>query len=222
MDKAKEAIIVAEYNTLRAELLENRRYIFERPLLIVTALGIASMQISNKSLVIWLSFLFTVVLLVNLWFTKNRLRSIGRISAYIAVVLESCPEKWIGWECSLRKYRTWENSHSPEEIEKLIAKRLDASAVPGQIMFYYPLFMLHIIAVAVALAISIGIIFEEHSLFNLIAFFANVVTVFILAGYCAGSYRPSEIKYLIERQRVMWIDSLGISEGSNTHADKIK
>jgi O-antigen ligase len=221
MDQAKQAMIIAEYNTLRAELIENTKYVFGRPLLIVTAIGIAFVQVSNKSSVIWFSFLLTFVLLINLWFTINRLRSIALIAAYIAVVLESCPEKWIGWECSLRKYRMWKNLHNRQDAEKIISEHIDVAAISQGINFYYPLFIFHVVAVAVALAISIYTIIEENSLFCLLAFLANLITACIFAACCVGPYRPSKMRSVIERRHIIWIEALGIAPNKNTSMGKI-
>jgi hypothetical protein len=96
---------IEEYGILRNELLQNKQYVFERPLLIITAAGVAAVQLSDAPSVLLLPVLLIVLLLINLWFTVNRLKSIARIAAYIAVVLESAPKAWIGWEGALRKHR---------------------------------------------------------------------------------------------------------------------
>jgi hypothetical protein len=74
-----------EYTSLREELLQYRRYIFERPLLIVGA-GIALSR-ADTSLVV-MPPLVAVLLTFNFWFTVNRLRSSARIVAYIQSALE--------------------------------------------------------------------------------------------------------------------------------------
>ena len=77
-----------EYSSLREEMLQNKGYVFERPLLIITAAGIASIQLSGKPSVVLLPFLLVIILSINLWFTINRLESTARIASYISVALE--------------------------------------------------------------------------------------------------------------------------------------
>jgi hypothetical protein len=76
-----------EYNTLRQELLEAKRYVFERPLAIaaVAAIGLQSFE---KPQHIALPFALSLLTLFNYWFTVNRLQSAARIVAYINLVLE--------------------------------------------------------------------------------------------------------------------------------------
>ena len=95
-----------EYETLRSELLEGKKYVFERPILIITA-ALASIQLLDNEQIIYLPPVVIWLLSFNLWFSVNRMGSIARIAAYIQLVLENEQSTWYGWETSLRKYRKW-------------------------------------------------------------------------------------------------------------------
>jgi hypothetical protein len=55
-----------EYSTLRTEMLQSKQYVFERPLLIITAAGVASMQLSQQPSIALLPILLVLILLINL------------------------------------------------------------------------------------------------------------------------------------------------------------
>ena len=58
MECSKSELCSLEYTSLREELAQNEQYIFERPLLIITAIGIAATQIEDSTLLAILSFVF--------------------------------------------------------------------------------------------------------------------------------------------------------------------
>jgi len=84
-----------EYSFLREELDMNRRFVFERPLLIVGAALAAAVPLADKRAFFLLPLPFLAVLLFNLWFTINRLQSSARIIGYIQLVHEG-EKNWIG------------------------------------------------------------------------------------------------------------------------------
>jgi hypothetical protein len=97
-----------EYATLRGELLEAKRFVFERPLAIA-ALAAAGLHVSEASIQLALPLAVALLTLFD-WFTVNRLQSASRIAAYIQLVLEpSSICQWHGWETSLREYRRCSN-----------------------------------------------------------------------------------------------------------------
>lgn len=144
-------IRTAEYESLRQEVLQNKQYIFERPLAIIAAAGIAALQLSENLSMLALPSLVILVLCVNLWFTGNRLRSNARIVGYIAVALEPGSHySWIGWENALRLHRKWTKSYSPKQRKKRIKPHLAFDAMPDSMMFYPMLLALHIVPVIFA------------------------------------------------------------------------
>jgi len=201
---------VEEYGTLRNELLQNKQYVFERPLLIITAAGVAAVQLSDEPSVLLLPVLLIILLLINLWFTVNRLKSIARIAAYIAVVLESAPQAWIGWESALRKHRIWIKRHDSEKRKKILAGHIENEAIPDAMMFYGPLFLLHVATVLIAFAVSAIALAEAQSATQIGSFIVAFVVTGVFSGYCIGPYHPNKMKDLIEVQRVIWIEVLRI------------
>jgi len=87
-------IRTAEYESLRQEMLQNKRYVFERPLVIIGAVGLAAAQLSGTHAAVTLPVLLVALLWLNLWFTVNRLRSTARIVAYVGLVLEVPEREW--------------------------------------------------------------------------------------------------------------------------------
>src|SRR5438552_2049956 len=141
-----------EYNSLRQELLEAKRYVFERPLAI-TALAAIGLQVFDKPQHVALPMAVALLTLFNFWFTINRLQSASRIVAYIQLVLEpSATHQWIGWETSLRYYRTWLKS---QERTAYVDAKVDRTAAPDALMYYPPVYYFHgaLIAVAVVAAL---------------------------------------------------------------------
>ena len=99
---------IEEYKSLRQEHENNRKFIFERPLLIVGATFASAMTVADKGFLVLLPIPFLALLLFNLWFTHNRAESSARIVSYLQLVHEGvCPVNWIGWENSVRLYRQW-------------------------------------------------------------------------------------------------------------------
>lgn len=207
----REMAIAHEYDTLRGELLQNKKYVFERPLLIVTAAGVAAVQLSGNPLALLLPFLLIVILLINLWFTVNRLRSMARIAAYIDLVLEGNPNAWIGWERSLRKHRIWTKQHSLQERRTALSKYAKDEAIPDALMFYGPLLLLHVVMVIMALSISVLTLAAKSQLAEIVSFAATLGVAIVFACFWLGPYRSSQMRDLIEIQRATWINVLVIS-----------
>ncbi|MBI9050895.1 MAG: hypothetical protein JEZ00_15850 [Anaerolineaceae bacterium] len=195
-----------EYDSLRSESMQNKQYVFERPLLIITAFGIAVVQFNNDTAVSLLPCLLIIVLLMNLWFTVNRMKSLARIVAYISVFLEPKSEmKWIGWENSLRVYRIWGKKYSKKEKEDNLSKLIDESAIPDAMTFYAPLFWLHVVMMLIALIVSALLTFSIPDLIHIIPFGITLVASIIFAIFCMGPYHPKKMRDLIEVQRATWI-----------------
>nr|MBN2278339.1 hypothetical protein [candidate division Zixibacteria bacterium] len=191
-----------EYQTLRSELREGIRWIFERPLLIVTICA-AAFKFLEKSYLVFIPPSITALLLFNLWFTANRLRSAARIVAYIQVVLESDDKKnWRGWETFLREYRRWKKSRSKKEVRRIVEEKLDKSAIPDSMMFYPPIFMFHIIIVLSALVISFCLAYNDRSVLFICMGACTALAAIIFFIY-AYMFRPSLMRVLIEENIVV-------------------
>ncbi len=228
MDNSTLTMRLAEYNTLRKELLQNKQYVFERPLLIITAAGVAAVQLSGSPSLVLLPPLIIMIMLINLWFTVNRLMSIARIAAYVAVVLESAPHIWIGWENSLRIHRIWMNRHSRKRQkykqshdlarqhmkegkirqEGPLSKHIKSEAIPDTMMFYGPLFLLHAATVVVVLSVSGISVTITQGWAEIASFAATFIAALVFTSFSAGPYRPGKMRGLIEIQRAVWIKAL--------------
>jgi hypothetical protein len=98
-------VVQEEYNFLRTELETNKKFVFERPLLIIGT-GMAALGTLYDVKAILLGPIpFLTILYFNLWFTENRLKSSARIVAYLQLVHETKQLVTPGWESALRAYR---------------------------------------------------------------------------------------------------------------------
>lgn len=103
-------MVEKEYESLRQEQNENRKYVFERPLLIVTA-GFVLFQYTTKShFTLIFPVIFIFLMLFNLAFTRNRLQSSARIVAYLRLMIEEQDSSDYKWETFLSKYREFEET----------------------------------------------------------------------------------------------------------------
>ncbi len=204
MGNENEELRLAEYSTLRNELLQNKNYIFERPLVIITVVGIASLKLAEPSLA-FLPVVLAFTLLSNLWFTVNRLQSNARIIAYIATVLEpSSKIKWIGWENSLRIHRNWKKAKTFEEREQKIQKYINLDAIPDAMMFYPALWWLHLVTVVIALGSSGLSLINNLNWLSVIAFISTFAVSCVFVLYCFGHGLPNKMRGLIEIQMATW------------------
>lgn len=180
------------------------------------------------------------LLLFNFWFTVNRLRSSARIIAYIHVVLEG-GTVWRGWETSLRAYRIWTkyypnkdpkfiklNSRKTKKamkkkarvaLEQFVEKELDQKAVPDALMFYPPIYQIHIAFVVLCLITGFILIINDPNTINIVSAVVLVLLVGIFARYC-WKFRPGKMRSLIERSVVIWNYALGIKV--QKHEDTVR
>ena len=94
-----------EYETLRFELNDNKKYVFERPLLIITAALVAFEYVSKTAFIMLLPDIIIYLLLFNLKFTSNRLNSNARIVSYLRLAIEARDPANYRWETFLSEYR---------------------------------------------------------------------------------------------------------------------
>ena len=193
-----------EYVTLREELLQAKRYVFERPLVIV-ALGIGVLTTLDVEYMGAMALVLASLLLFNFWFTVNRLRSAARIIAYIQLELEGETDgAWVGWESCLRYYRKWltlDSAGAKKSVD--IDTEIDKDAVPDAMLHYPPIYYLHI-ALMLAVAIwSITVTWIGYSVVNVLCS-TCIVVLFALFSLESLKYKPSVIAALVERNRVVW------------------
>ena len=105
-----EKLMIEEYKVLRQEHENNRKFVFERPLILLATLlaAVANFKEPPSLAQEVLPLIFLTGLWFNLWFTYGRMISSSRIVAYIQVVIEGSSVKWIGWESALTAFREWQ------------------------------------------------------------------------------------------------------------------
>ena len=135
----KEQLLSNEFNALREELRINRKFIFERPLLIVGGAYAANALFKSTSPNSeFLGLIVVFILFYNLWFTINRLKSSARIIGFIKIFHESeYKYSWIGWESSLIKYRNY-CKNNKEKINSIRKKYLNMEQYDTR-RFYSPI-----------------------------------------------------------------------------------
>lgn len=198
-----------EYDTLRHELLESKRYVFERPLAIA-AFAAASVQFLDKPPAIVLPPAVLALTVFNFWFTVNRLQSAGRIVAYIQLVLEpSSAIPWVGWETSLRLYRQWLN-RTPD-ASGYVEARIDKSAVPDGLMYFPAIYNFHIALIGAAILAALGVLLVHPSPWR----WGSGASAVGLACWSIKYFRrwkPSRLRGSVERNRVIWLAAFGRTE----------
>ena len=151
-----------EYKSLREEMLQAKKYVFERPLFIA-AIATAGWRAIDKEFIFLLLVLVSSLLLFNFWFTVNRLLSAARIAAYIQLEIEERSHgHWIGWETCLREYRLWlndERSKKREEIDNILRTKV----VPDALMFYDAIYRLHIGLMALTVGLALALVTRSHT-----------------------------------------------------------
>ena len=133
-----------EYESLRNELNDNRKYVFERPLLIFSAACIFFDYVSNTDYAMLFPCLIVLLLLFNLHFTANRLNSNARIIAYIRLFIEKNQPSNYQWETFLNAYRLKGENKG---------------------LKYYPIiYYFHIVLIIFLLLLEVLLYFDGHQL----------------------------------------------------------
>lgn len=198
-------VVIEEYRSLRQELEVNRRFIFERPLLVVGGTLAATLGLSEKSVGGLLAVPFLIVLAFNLWFTFNRMQSNARIIAYLQLVHEGTDRRqWVGWENALRMYRIWQFRAQTLDPKSWYAPDKGQS---DRIEFYKGIFRFHL-----ALGFGVTALLILQPLRNLLAkpqwgwdAFCVVASVASLLWFLwfSSSYRNDRTT-TVERNRQIW------------------
>jgi hypothetical protein len=216
-----DGLRLEEYKFLRQEHENNRRFVFERPLVIVGATLAAAFSLSEKGLLGLLPVPFLAVLLFNLWFTFNRMESSARIVAYIQLVLEpSARYQWMGWESSLRAYRAWVfEVEQGRRHEPLFNEEVAQVQAMG---FYAPIFYFHlalgilVTAVLVSQSEALQRVLGQQSRYSDLGAIGTSVAATASFGSVFWRFRPSKLRHLIEWKCQVWREVLDRIGPSNT------
>lgn len=206
-----------EYRFLRGELDTNKKFVFERPLLIIGAGVGLSGGLHNADAIYFAPILFLAVLYFNLWFTDNRLRSSARIIAYLQLIHESRELVSSGWELALIEYRTKE---ADQEIQKNSLCVQETNSERDPMRFYPPIFYFHVLiggTAAAAMAFS-GLFFrglntgESSSSLIVVGMNGISIILFVLASF---KFRPSGPRSGVAYSREVWKAALKRTETKN-------
>ena len=193
-----------EYEVLTNELIQGKSYVFERPILIITA-SLALFQFIEEQYAIYFPIVIIGLLFFNLWFTVNRLESMARIIAYIQLIHEDNETKWFGWETSLRYYRKYLRIKRLK-INKI---KIEDSMIYDNIGFYPPIYWMHVIlTISIFLALAIFTI-SNAECNNMIMSLLTFVTLIRFLIYAVVK-RPPNIKPNIERNRKIWVNVFAV------------
>ena len=137
-----EKLMIEEYKVLRQEHENNRKFVFERPLiLLVGALAaVANFKEASSPALDVLPFILLTGLSFNLWFTHGRMKSSSRIVAYIQVVFEGKGVvKWSGWESALNAHREWQYKVKKKiETEPVIpSDHIDGNGMYDNVFYFH-------------------------------------------------------------------------------------
>lgn len=226
-----EGIRIEEYKFLQGEHQKNRGYIFERPVLIISVVTFAAqflIQYQNPSNVsvnlsehgqgiltsplmkpiMILALVF--ILIFNLAFISERIKSDSRIVAYIQLFHEGgLVPYWLGWETSLRYHRRWMNTYSKNLTEKLEDK-IDINSVHHIGWFYPKIYLFHAIFI-------IGLLYvfliwcvdiyhiDQYSVSSLFFIGLCIATYFVWSNPW-NPWHNSHHTNLVEVQRAIWVD----------------
>jgi hypothetical protein len=188
-----------EYDVLRTELADGKKYVFERPLLIFT-FGAALFKFESSSVAYWPAII-NGLLLFNFWFTINRLESMSRIIAYIQLILEDQRTDWHGWETSLRFYRKWikEKELRVDEID------IKYPGIFDNLGFYPKIYYLHIVMSVIVMGAMVSLFYTDKEI-TCFTYVFGLITFLFLIGilFYAISKSPKNLQKRIEQQRIVW------------------
>lgn len=204
MSTLHESQKIEEYRTLREELLQAKKYVFERPLLIVVV-GFAGLKgVDNMQHISPLLVIVAILLLFNFWFTVNRLFSAARIVAYIQLELEgNTDRKWRGWETCLREYRRVVK-HELIHDKSDISIKPDDEVIPDALMYYPTIYMLHI---GLMFFTFFSSIFLAVTVKGILTIGCMVLVLLLTSGFVMQlyRYRPQLMRTISEQNRAIWL-----------------
>ena len=188
-----------EYNSLRSELETNKKFVFERPLLIIgTGMAVLGTLYDVDAILLG-PIPFLAILYFNLWFTENRLRSSARIVAYLQLVHETKELISPGWESALRNYRKMKFGKSADQPQ------VDTDF--ENLGFYSPIFHFHVwLGSFVAAAMIFGALVSNWSTLNELFISLSILNGLSILVYVVASFKfpVKHVRSEIERDRSRW------------------
>jgi hypothetical protein len=201
-----------EHQYLRREMETNRKYVFERPVLIVVAGITASGTLADVAGFEFLPLAFLALMIFSLWFTYNRLESTSRIIAYLQLVHgRGCESRWIGWEAALHQ-----NRKHTETVPSSGGIPSAAKAEGGnrrKMRFYGPIYVFHVFfGLGVSLILALAAVSEGTTSKTIavprVVYWPLTAIAAILFVVAAYHLRPTKLRHSIERERQSWEEVL--------------
>jgi hypothetical protein len=192
--------MLAERAFLQTEMELNRRYIFERPLLIVAGGITAAATLAEMVGFHFVPILFVALMGFNLWFTYNRIQSNGRIISYLQVIHTPNGDRlWFGWEAALDEFRKRKAATPQQPVER---------EPQPEFGFYGPIFAFHQVSVVLLTAFLLAQV-EWRSDETQIATPALVVlgltgVALVVFFVLCWRLRPDNVRPTIGRTRAIW------------------
>jgi len=132
----QEELILKEYEAIRSELRENKKFIFERAAIAVIGI-VALLKFSSEPIVFILPSIAIGLVMYLLLFIANRFSSSAHMAAYISRFHEGdLKEDWFGWENYLDRFRRFQNDKSAKKI-RLDIKEIFSNEIKSKYLFNY-------------------------------------------------------------------------------------
>lgn len=198
-------IRIEEYRSLMEEHQKNRSYIFERPIIILGALAITIQYFYESAIGLFVLAGLIFILLFNLWFIGNRIKSDARIIAYIGLVHEGdLRRKYFGWENALRHYRIWMSKNKKiGDLEKIRSKRLNPE-VPD-IFLPVGIWLLHIFLVILIFIVAFARWYTSETVLISLGMAVISLATLIFMFFVLWVYSPKKLRVSIELERATWL-----------------
>jgi small-conductance mechanosensitive channel len=202
-----EQFRLLEYNALRQEMQDNKKFVFERPFIIIGGIGLAALQLQHSTFIWLLPSFFVFLLCLNLAFTANRLLSNARISGYLSAIVEPSVI-WVGWENALRLYRAWSNAKTPLRKSLESEEYNDKRAQSDRMLFFFPLLMLHVVPAVFAI-ISFGWAYSNaekgEQVIQTITLWLTLASAVYFLFLVLWKFLPYKMSARLEIERSIWL-----------------
>ena len=103
----------------------------------------------------------------------------------------------------------------PQQKRKIVEDELNEKAVPDALMYYLPIYQLHIALVCLSTAAEVVFCAKHPNVINVSSMIIVLVLAVVFAYYCL-EWKPSTMRSLIERNVVIWKHALGVKDDSGT------
>lgn len=173
---------IHEYDAIRCELRENKKFIFERAALIIVGILAIINHVNDPIIYIFLPTIAIGLLIYNLLLTTNRFISSAHMAAYIAQFHEGDLENyWFGWERYLYQYRRFNADPEMKDVIEKIKKQFNDSKEPkSKYLFnYHRIFKFHVYCSAIFLILAGYNVWNNLSAGNLILIILSMLLIFL-------------------------------------------